>query len=148
MTPIEQARAALKPFANIAANLDRLQEMDRSAAINMTSVHGTGSGASGHLGTLTEEHFLNARRALAALARIEAEGWRPIETAPKDGSTIIGWSKYCLEPVTVRWVGNDWQSVWERGRVVSSQSDFGTDYETPGPLTHWRPLPAPPEEPR
>jgi hypothetical protein len=72
------------------------------------------------------------------------DDWRPIESAPKDGTTIIAWGRYELEPVTVRWGGAGWEAVWEGFAVIESQSDFGTDYMTPGPLTHWQPLPRPP----
>lgn len=58
-------------------------------------------------------------------------GWQPIETAPKDGTEILGFADRS------QWVA--WWSVensrWEAGSVY-----FATE------LTHWQPLPAPPSQ--
>lgn len=61
--------------------------------------------------------------------------WKPIETAPKDGTHILG----CPEnrknlAVEVSW--NAHKRMWEN------------DYATGGGwmLTHWMPLPEPPKE--
>lgn len=75
----------------------------------------------------------------------EVSGWQPIETAPKDGTTIIGWAETMLEPVTIRWKSETWQSVWELARVLETESDFGTSYKDPDWPTHWQPLPEPPK---
>jgi hypothetical protein len=71
--------------------------------------------------------------------------WLPIETAPKDGTTILAWSKYLLEPVTAAWRRNAWMASWEKGAVIEYQGDYGTEYKDASPLTHWQPLPTPPE---
>lgn len=71
-------------------------------------------------------------------------GWRPIETAPRDRSTILGWCHWHDEPVPVQWHRGKWQAVWDDSPVIESQSDFGTEYKMVDPLSHWRPLPAPP----
>lgn len=76
---------------------------------------------------------------LFALARKGAEGWRPIETAPRGGGPIllfdasgdedhIGVGFY--EPVTDD-EGTVWVSFWENG--ASCQA------------SHWMPVPPPPE---
>jgi len=60
--------------------------------------------------------------------------WRPIATAPKDGTPILGW-----------WAGEcmivDWCIFVERW----SSSHDGEDMFSPEP-THWMPLPEGPEE--
>ena len=82
-----------------------------------------------------------------ALAKLAEQEWQPIETAPKDGRTIIGWSKYMSEPCTIRWGKREgWVSSWEGDEVVESMCDFGTDYKDPNPVTHWLSMPLPPQE--
>lgn len=60
--------------------------------------------------------------------------WRPIETAPKDGTTILlydrGWSQPWRTIVAARW-------VWQKSRFESG--DF-----VHHSATHWMSLPAPP----
>lgn len=85
----------------------------------------------------------------AALIRelVWREKWQPIETAPKDGSTIILWSRYQSEPVTAAWAPRGrWASRWDGTTVIEAQGDTYTDYAEPSEPTHWRPLPAPPVE--
>lgn len=77
--------------------------------------------------------------------------WMPIETAPKDGTTILAWSEYCSEPITVSWCrANSWVAAWfgswDGSTVIGAQGDWGTDYKEAPPLTHWMPLPSPPSE--
>lgn len=80
--------------------------------------------------------------------------WRSIDTAPKDGTEIIG----ChftdhgfggvsrLGPWTVAFFRNRWRSSWDGAEVIESMTDFGTDYKAPDlQPTHWMPLPAPPK---
>jgi hypothetical protein len=55
--------------------------------------------------------------------------WQPIETAPKREAAIIAWDGFSV--FKAYWCG-----------------DYGTTYETHSPrpwITHWMPLPAPPE---
>ena len=92
--------------------------------------------------------------ALTALAKLrEQTQWQPIETAPKDGTEIIGaaWYKYgdfsahIEGPWTIAFYGGKWQSSWDGSEVVNYMSDFGTDYKEPElEPTHWMPLPNPP----
>ena len=60
--------------------------------------------------------------------------WRPISTAPKDGTAILGW-----------WGGEckivDWCVVVERWSLTHD----GEDMFSPEP-THWMPLPEGPKE--
>jgi hypothetical protein len=61
--------------------------------------------------------------------------WRTIESAPHDGSPVLGWLPYigggggCMA-VIVKARGNDWVTAWD------------TDF-VPRP-SHWMPLPSPP----
>lgn len=63
--------------------------------------------------------------------------WQPIETAPKDGSKLLGWEppdSIYTSPVLYAvcwWSGNGW---------VRDGDDFDLVVEP----THWMPLPEPP----
>lgn len=80
--------------------------------------------------------------------------WQDIQTAPKDGTEIIGCfsNDYGYQdkptqygPWTIRWDGREWVSSWDGYRVISSQTDFGESYHDPDiEPTHWMPLPTPP----
>jgi hypothetical protein len=77
----------------------------------------------------------------AALAQMVADErryagspWRPIATAPKDGTSILGW--WFNECMIV-----DWCVVLERW----GSTHDGEDMFLPEP-THWMPLPDGPEE--
>lgn len=96
-----------------------------------------------------------------AFAALEAEnlrlretfGWRSIETAPKDGSTIDVWRDGTRE--TVYWgfpphecgemgqyCDSDWHSLKEPGWICSTFGEFvGGKHD---PFTHWKPLDAGP----
>ena len=66
--------------------------------------------------------------------------WQPIETAPKDGTTIAGADLY-------RWVkykpGSTKGQLKRGGRW---QRFNGYGWENAGPPTHWMPLPEPPND--
>lgn len=70
----------------------------------------------------------------------QTTNWQPIETAPKDGSTILVWSRY-TEICTAQWCGRKFVPVCDGSQVIESQSDFGTDYKDIYPLSHWMKLP-------
>ncbi len=58
-------------------------------------------------------------------------GWLPIETAPRDGTTVLLWAAGWRNPLTGWTYGaDDWQDLRAAG----------------SPPTHWQPLPPPPEE--
>lgn len=60
--------------------------------------------------------------------------WRPIETAPKDGTAILVWRAH--EPGReLRRMGID---MWVGGCWWNSRRDMQP--------THWQPLPAPPKD--
>ena len=69
---------------------------------------------------------------IAALREREGEGWRPIETAPKDGSWIMGWAERDSAPYRISWGAN------HDGRLTWCTA-FGSFYD--GYITHWTPLP-------
>lgn len=56
--------------------------------------------------------------------------WRPIETAPADGRSLLLWSPD-IHPTTGRWHDGQWQTL--------------TGFFAGDP-THWTPLPAAPED--
>lgn len=84
-------------------------------------------------------HSRDWKKLWEEVARLRAERetprWQPIESAPKDGTAFL------VHGGIARWhVGDDGAGAW-----------FSiTGYEYPGrlimwPVTHWMPLPAPPE---
>lgn len=93
-----------------------------------------------------EEH-----RDIAAqiIKRLEAEArsqfanseWQPIETAPKDATLIIGWSKEYTNPFIVLWTClHQWDDPKDVFGWVEAEGDWSTGIE----LTHWTHLPKPP----
>ena len=73
-----------------------------------------------------------ARARLFALARRGAEaGWRPIETAPKDGTHVLIYNGHWH---ITAWEANQWRPIHTYNSLVMG-------------ATHWMPLPAPPQAP-
>jgi hypothetical protein len=75
-------------------------------------------------------------------------GWQPIETAPRDGTPILGWCSRWPVPVSVcrasrDYYGNFLGSFEPEGAVVEMRLRGTTQYARP---THWMPLPAAPKE--
>jgi len=68
--------------------------------------------------------------------------WQPIETAPKDGTVILGWRRY---PVAIRWHRSYQGFMWHACILDSTMYEmcFTGDDQL---LTHWMPLPNPPDE--
>jgi hypothetical protein len=65
--------------------------------------------------------------------------WQPIETAPKDGTRILGWSSDARRVLPIRWQGPpktpaDWPSGWRDDTLFLYSKD----------VTHWMPLPPAP----
>jgi hypothetical protein len=67
-----------------------------------------------------------------------ADGWRPIETAPKDGTRLL----MCFAPMYYPFTG------WFDGMIWVSVGEFESDPPIVAGPTHWRPLPDPPQPPR
>ena len=64
----------------------------------------------------------------------EQREWCPMETAPKDGTPVLGWFVRGLRP-RVTWFEPIRERVWLfHGPWASEQP------------THWQPLPSPPKE--
>lgn len=69
----------------------------------------------------------------------DANGWLPIESAPKDGTPILGFKGNLPEPICigiVRWMPDNSRiaDTWAGGALGASMF-----YPT-----HWQPLPNPP----
>lgn len=71
--------------------------------------------------------------------------WQPIETAPKDERSILVFdSTYGI--VTVKWRHDDcWGGVWGKEDYIQDGSIYD-DALIARDLTHWMPLPDPPEK--
>ncbi|WP_019573403.1 hypothetical protein [Curvibacter lanceolatus] len=92
---------------------------------------------------------------LISLAKEEAlaEGWQPIETAPKDGTSIIGWhAKYGARETKMNFYGEGSQGYADH-MAGKGPLECGWDWSEPKngwgfswEPTHWRPLPPPPKE--
>lgn len=67
-----------------------------------------------------------------------AETWRPIDTAPKDGTLVLLWSEFWAETFGI--VIARWQS---RAGWVCAEFITG-DWEEEDQPTHWHPVPDPP----
>jgi hypothetical protein len=94
--------------------------------------------------TTTQEIYMEggkaAIKALATLDRfMHGHGWQPIESAPRDGTHIIGWSHTYKRPILCWW--KDIEKCWES----YGTSIFDEDGEH---VTHWMPLPEPPKNNR
>ena len=75
--------------------------------------------------------------------------WQPIDTAPKDGTPILGWDG---EHIAIcYWYQYKLQSLFRSRRVSGGWylSTTGGMQEDSGSWlpTHWQPLPAPPTDP-
>lgn len=80
--------------------------------------------------------------------------WQPIETAPRDGTEIIG--AFCNDygymdkptvygPWTCAFRKGRWMASWDDTHVIESESYAGTEYKgTDIDPTHWQPIPEPP----
>ena len=74
-----------------------------------------------------------------AIAALEALEWRPIETAPKDGSRLLGkigdWTGFQFY-----WDAHHSEWALCDAPLTFSPAQYGQD------PTHWMPLPEPPKE--
>jgi hypothetical protein len=76
-----------------------------------------------------EELRAMAKKARSLLVSAKKQGWQPIETAPRDGTKIILWSKECGEP---------------NGCIIAAWDGERSFPYLPCNWTKWRPLPPPP----
>lgn len=71
--------------------------------------------------------------------------WRPIETAPKDGTSIIAWCVHRNAPYAKDAVAEGWE-----GPVIASWTTFNEGgwvwHGLCGTFSHWMPLPGPPAQ--
>lgn len=97
------------------------------------------------IGPWSDDSPLNSGKTRAAeYARIfpaealpaAANGWLPIETAPKDGTKILILTDDGI--IESFWRG----SVWEQSIVYA---DYGAHTEIDSAQTHWQPLPSVPQ---
>lgn len=59
--------------------------------------------------------------------------WRPIETAPKDGSSVLGWRTDRQQMIVFWFFNGNWHC------------DASYHWHGMLPPTHWMPLPSPPK---
>lgn len=78
--------------------------------------------------------------ALLATERMDAPKWRPIETAPKDGSRFLTWCKTYGVRVGMAYNRSD-HDDW-----LSNLDAYGGSSKGGMRATHWMPLPEPPHE--
>lgn len=80
--------------------------------------------------------------ALAALdAPAEGEGWRTIDSAPRDGTVVL---TVCMDAQRPRVNAAWWRDGWWRS-FRPTLDKFQTENPFRWFPTHWRPLPSPPE---
>lgn len=70
--------------------------------------------------------------------------WQTIDTAPRDGTVILGWRFYV---VAMKWTGDavyPWEAVSLDSHPCTQFSENGF-MEHDASLSHWAPLPEPPQ---
>lgn len=79
--------------------------------------------------------------------------WQPIETAPKDGTSVLVHSYKWIEPTMMYYSSEEYfeeeygdSEYMESGWYVSHGMDFDQPDEYTREPTHWMPLPTPPKE--
>lgn len=65
--------------------------------------------------------------------------WQPIETAPEDGSVLLGWDSDEGDYVILEYI-SDLVGYWLVCKISADEAWSGLDG-----ISHWMPLPAPPE---
>ena len=85
---------------------------------------------------LYPRHHQAAKQALSLLDAPEAEGWRPIETAPKDGTPIWGYDTFYEAQASVKWTNRGWELTDFYSDGYDAERDWDPDF--------WQPLPTPP----
>lgn len=88
---------------------------------------------------LKDEYRARARRFLAAMPSRSDDGWRTIDSAPKDGTEVL----------VCRPDGDEWEmrvAYWTGRRWWLEVYDNGLERSSIYEPTHWRPLPPPPND--
>ena len=62
-----------------------------------------------------------------------ADAWQPIASAPRDGTRVLLWDRV-VGVLHAWWDGREWVHSWDSEPIPGQDA-----------LTHWQPLPAPPE---
>jgi hypothetical protein len=71
---------------------------------------------------------------------MEETGWKPIDTAPRDGTGIILYSDgECAPPVIAQW-----DDMWTDGAWIVQHGSASIRLSWVFNPTHWMPLPTPP----
>lgn len=91
---------------------------------------------------VTDKHGVKHYPKKLFAAQPEPGKWRPIETAPKDGTTITLWAEKWERPANGGYNKN--VEVWDTELGCTDDGEAWPDDELPPP-THWQPLPSPPE---
>jgi hypothetical protein len=87
-------------------------------------------------------------RIAAALEAPAVDGWQPIETAPKDGTSILVYGLPSRHPHLQSWFEAPTRIVAQWDQIDEAFCIAGGDWCGPFvPATHWMPLPAPPVSP-
>jgi hypothetical protein len=98
-----------------------------------------------------DHRFTNALGYIVDQQRRRAvEVWQPIESAPRDGRIIIGWSAGWTSPTAIQWV-DELKYQGEYGEVCEPADwDWNGTIQCPPSHnpTHWMPLPPPPSAPK
>jgi hypothetical protein len=69
--------------------------------------------------------------------------WATIDTAPKDGSEIMGWHRHMVTSAPFRWNAEKqtWTATHGFADVIRDEPSF--HFKTDLNLTHWAPMPSP-----
>lgn len=99
---------------------------------------------------MTEEEGKQFREGFGQYHSVEVvvlNGWQPIETAPKDGTVIIGWHEvWHKQPLAAVWyqgthdLKGGWYVAADGSPAIESQGDWGTEYMQTH-ISHWQPMP-------
>lgn len=70
------------------------------------------------------------------------DGWKPMATAPKDGTEVMLWLGAPYNEIAKAWWFKPWEN-WQKGELPNALDDeyYGIGSEVP---THWMPLPSVP----
>jgi hypothetical protein len=134
-TELEEAKARLRALADGLAN-------------QMSISYATGTTYSDFKADREAQIEADLRTLLSA---VDGDGWRPIETAPKDGSRILVFDEMAADNespvVMVAWLNDAERHNRKRFAwcVPGSWQDEQGGHCTADRPTHWRPLPAPPQ---